>query len=139
MTLLLTLLLAGLSATTVQAGDDPLGHWRWERRVLVVAAPARTDPSFEAQERVLAADAGGLLERDLIVVEIVGDAVWASNGDTPEALALRARLDLPPDRFAVRLVGKDGRVKLAEDAPIALDRLFALIDSMPMRRREMSR
>ena len=139
MTLTLAFLLAGLFATTAHAEIDPLAHWRWERRVLVVAAPAQDDPAFQTQERVLAADPGGLLERDLVIVEIVGAAVWTSSGSPPEAGALQKRLDLPDDRFAVCLVGKDGGIKLTENGPVSLEQLFGLIDAMPMRKGEMGK
>jgi hypothetical protein len=35
------------------------------------------------------------------------------------------------------LVGKDGGVKLERSGPVSLSVIFALIDSMPMRQREM--
>ncbi len=40
---------------------------------------------------------------------------------------------------AAELVGKDGGVKLMSASPIAAATLFATIDAMPMRRREMGR
>ena len=40
--------------------------------------------------------------------------------------------------FRVRLVGKDGGVKLDRGEPVDIPTLFALIDAMPMRRAEMS-
>ena len=44
---------------------------------------------------------------------------------------------MKPDAFAVRLVGKDGGVKRSSDAIVDPAALYALIDSMPMRQREM--
>jgi hypothetical protein len=38
----------------------------------------------------------------------------------------------------VRLVGKDGGVKLDQSGPISAQALFALIDAMPMRKAEIS-
>jgi len=40
--------------------------------------------------------------------------------------------------FRVRLVGKDGSVKLDRGEPVGTTTLFSLIDAMPMRRAEMS-
>ena len=40
--------------------------------------------------------------------------------------------------FRVRLVGKDGGVKLDVGTPMTTDALFALIDAMPMRQDELS-
>jgi hypothetical protein len=42
----------------------------------------------------------------------------------------------PRRRQSVRLIGKDGGVKLDRDTPVAVAELFALIDAMPMRRAE---
>ena len=39
--------------------------------------------------------------------------------------------------FRVRLVGKDGGVRLDRDKPVSTSELFSLIDAMPMRRAEM--
>ena len=51
---------------------------------------------------------------------------------------------LAPERRAafwsgerILLVGKDGGVKLRSEEPVSIQRIFDLIDSMPMRRREM--
>ena len=47
------------------------------------------------------------------------------------------RYGVEPGRFAAVLVGKDGTVKHRSDKPVEPDGLYALIDEMPMRRREM--
>jgi hypothetical protein len=41
--------------------------------------------------------------------------------------------------FGVYLVGKDGGIKIAQTHVLRTDELFGLIDSMPMRQREMRR
>ena len=130
-----TLALAALLAAATTASAGPLDPWRWERRVLVVAAPDATDADLRVQRTLLAEDPQGLAERDLLVVEVTGDG--ADHG--LDAGALRSDLDLPDDAFAVRLVGKDGGVKLRADAPVPLAELYDLIDSMPMRQDEMRR
>jgi hypothetical protein len=40
--------------------------------------------------------------------------------------------------FRVRLVGKDGGVKLDRSTPMTIDELFTIIDAMPMRQDEVS-
>ena len=47
------------------------------------------------------------------------------------------RYGVEPGRFAAVLVGKYGTVKHRSDKPVEPDGLYALIDEMPMRRREM--
>ena len=47
------------------------------------------------------------------------------------------RQGFQPGGFKLVLVGKDGGVKLEQDAVLAPEELFAVIDRMPMRRNEM--
>ena len=56
-----------------------------------------------------------------------------------EAEQLRAETGIPAMGFALRLVGKDGGVKLARSKPVPMEEIYALIDTMPMRRSEMKR
>jgi len=41
--------------------------------------------------------------------------------------------------FRIRLIGKDGGVKMDRSSPVDTLTLFSLIDAMPMRQAEMSR
>lgn len=41
--------------------------------------------------------------------------------------------------FEVILIGLDGTIKLRQNKPVSTDKLFELIDSMPMRQREIQR
>ncbi len=45
----------------------------------------------------------------------------------------------PAAAFRIRLVGKDGGVKLDQSTLVEVPTLFSLIDAMPMRQAEMSR
>lgn len=124
---------AGLSLAALAIGPaaarDPLASLRGRTRVLVVSAPIEADPALAAQRLALASARTGLAERDLVVMEAVGEG--------PEATALRRRLDLPAGSFRAVLIGKDGGPKLDSAEPIPPQRLFSTIDAMPMRRDEM--
>lgn len=120
--------------------DLDLGALRWKNRVLVVSSPSGSDPSFRLQKRDLEANADGVLERDLMILEIlqqgesrVGDRLLSEKA----VQHLLRDLGVRPGLFQVLLIGKDGTVKLRSEAPVPVKDLFALIDSMPMRRREM--
>jgi Glu-tRNA(Gln) amidotransferase subunit E-like FAD-binding protein len=54
-----------------------------------------------------------------------------------ELAAMRHRFKVEPNDFLVILIGKDGQEKLDSRAPVTVDQLEKLIDSMPMRKREM--
>ena len=120
----------GLAAlATGAAAAGPLDAYRWRARVLVLSAPDAADAGLSAQRAALGAMRGGLAERDLVVLEAVGD--------TEAARALRTQLALPAGEFRAVLIGKDGGVKLTAAAPIPPKTLFATIDAMPMRWGEM--
>jgi hypothetical protein len=53
------------------------------------------------------------------------------------AKKIRSRFQISREGFEILLIGKDGTVKLRSDKPVSSEDLFALIDSMPMRKREM--
>jgi hypothetical protein len=50
---------------------------------------------------------------------------------------LRQRWQLPPNEWLVALVGKDGEVKASFTRVVDAGEIFALIDAMPMRQREL--
>ena len=124
MKIILTLSCAGLAAflaegcasgvASIEAGLPDLSAHQWRHRVLVIDTPSRESAEYLRQSAALAAASVGLQERH---VEIVTQTAKV---------------------FRVRLVGKDGGVKLDRSAPVDVPTLFALIDAMPMRRSEMS-
>ncbi|MEO0602488.1 MAG: DUF4174 domain-containing protein, partial [Myxococcota bacterium] len=66
-------------------------------------------------------------DRRLLIFEFPGD----------RASDLRRRFDVAPEAFAVILVGLDGGEKRREAEPLDAPGLFATIDAMPMRAREL--
>ena len=78
-------------------------------------------------ERETQAKAQKLDDRDMRVVRVIG----------AEDRTLRERYRVPVEEFRLLLIGKDGAVKRSEADAVALEEVFAQVDSMPMRRREM--
>lgn len=128
-----------LAATAGSAAAHQLDSYRWNRRLLVVFAPLRTDPRLSVQRGWLASAADGLAERDMTVIEVVRNAVSIDGQRSLEMNADHLRQDhrVTNVEFAAILIGKDGGEKLRRDAAIPVEDLFALIDSMPMRQHEM--
>ena len=95
---------------------------------LIIVVGRSDDPRVIQQHAALKHDVAALSERDALMQDI-----------TPEA-ARRERPELGVDAqaaFEVLLIGKDGEVKLRRAKPVAVSELTALIDTMPMRQREM--
>ena len=124
MKIILTLSWAGLAATLSEgcavapsaglALPDLAAH-QWRHRVLVIDTPSRESSDYRRQSAALDAVSAGIRERDLHLV-----------------------MQTEAPTFRVRLVGKDGGVKLDQSGPISAQALFALIDAMPMRKAEIS-
>jgi len=118
-----------------------LEQHRWTNRVLVVSAPDGDDGELQKVQNDLASQREAFADRDMLLVTLLGSGT-STAGDreltAAEADAARAALDVPAGSFALRLIGKDGSVKLTENAAVPVQEIFALIDTMPMRQREMS-
>jgi hypothetical protein len=84
-------------------------------RTLYAYAPTASDPALLRQRSLLAPAHASMVERDLILTEIIGKR----------------------PHFEAVLVGKDGGEKFHSSVPLTPDRLFEIIDALPMRREEM--
>ena len=141
------LLLGGLTALMSTASgctthdSAPNERWftdqRWSHRMLVCT---NVNPGASTQSALLEEHEAALIDRDLLVIQVGSNhaqLLAGSAGELPGATAFRERFDLPENAFEVVLVGKDGRVKERRIEPMNPDELWAIIDAMPMRMREM--
>ncbi|HEU0066935.1 MAG TPA: DUF4174 domain-containing protein [Sphingomonas sp.] len=109
----------------------PIAEMRWNKRILLIAAPRADDPGIVAQRRALSGWDREARERDLAIVTVIGERVA---GSADNAASLRKAHRLPRDRFVAILIGKDGGEKMRSATPIAAETLADTIDAMPMRR-----
>jgi hypothetical protein len=150
MTLATLALLAVMMPFTSQSPPvepDPLSTYRWTHRLLVLHVPDTKQgrATLAAFRTALDDQMTDVLDRDLLIVP-VGDLPHAGNVlrlavhlDALERLAVRRRLGLHGPIAQLVLIGKDGGVKTRQSGAVDLPGLFALIDSMPMRRVEAQR
>lgn len=118
-------------AIAMPAKADPLAGLRWKSRVLVLVAPSSQDDELRAQRRNLEAASGGMFERNIVLMEAVGDG--------QQARQLRKRLATDGNEFRVFLVGKDGNTAFSSNDPLIARDIFGRIDAMPMRRDELQK
>lgn len=127
-----------LDKVSVYAASEAfsLSQLRWKRRVVVLSAADGSDKHLKRQLDELAAATAEADERDLAVVtlldkgsSLVDDRVLAPG----QVAALRRSLGIEAGAFALKLVGKDGSVKMSRGAYTPMEEIFALIDTMPMR------
>jgi hypothetical protein len=130
-----------VEVTPMSAGETALAGYRWQNRVLLVFAPDVDSTLYLRQQEMLLDAKPGLNERDVVVISVLKDIV--STKERPDAPVapddLRDAYDVLPHDFRVVLIGRDGGVKLRQDEPVLAADLFALIDSMPMRKEAMGR
>ena len=122
--------------------DADLSDLRWKNRVLIVFAPAASNPARISMQRAVSDRQADVEDRDLVFIEIIGrDIGRVNNTPLPEEAnpQFRDRFRVDLDTFRVYLIGKDGTVKLQEDEDVQLSAIFARIDTMPMRRQEMKK
>ena len=118
-----------------------LKQFQWQKRVLVISAPDDDNDDLQAQQNELALTPGEFADRDMVLVTLLDDAASRADGRAltrEDVAAVRDDLQIGPGSFALRLVGKDGSVKLSSDTATAMTEIYILIDGMPMRQRERS-
>jgi hypothetical protein len=147
----LAILLLALVPALALAQDAPsLASLKDKNRVLLIFAPSGQSPDFQHQLDILSKHPYDLRDRDLILLPVVTSAnppITASTlrvahppvASQTDQIDLRHRFHVAPDQFTVILIGKDGGEKLRQHTPIAIDKLNATIDAMPMRQNEMRR
>ncbi|CAD7845965.1 MAG: hypothetical protein [Olavius algarvensis Gamma 3 endosymbiont] len=132
-----------LAAFEVQSADAEqlMTGLAWEKRVLLIFAPDAQAKLLQRQDAVIAAVRAEMIERDMAVIRVSAAGRLSIDGVSHDdaSASFYRRFGTARDRFRVMLVGKDGTVKLDRHGVVSTAELFALIDSMPMRRYEMLR
>lgn len=119
-----------------------IDDYQWKNRPVFVFAPSEGGNRYNAQLRQFQGRGDGLEDRDIVLFLLPMQGNRSVDGSSLSNEAsdfLWERFQVPREQFAVLLVGKDGGVKLRSDEPVSAQRLFDLIDSMPMRQQEMRR
>ena len=136
-----------LTLDSVQAYADTeelftLDRYRWQKRVLLINAGDDDDVEFVLQARDNNASLDEFEARDMVLVRLL-DSPNATAGQralsSREVEAIRASQGLSANDFCVVLLGKDGGVKMKRSSVTPMHDIYALIDTMPMRRQEMRR
>jgi hypothetical protein len=117
---------------------EPLAHYRWKNRLLVVFASEAADKQLQAQSEHVAANEAGFHDRDLLQFTVLPNQVQGPEQHSAAvAKQLRQHYKVAKGEFVVLLIGKDGTVKLRKNEPVSMQEIFKLIDTMPMRKAEM--
>jgi hypothetical protein len=144
---ILTILLLFLGQAAVhdalsQGGNlMDLDVYRWKNRLLMVFSSSPDDSNYQSLIKEIQDQQNGLRDRQLLVFEIFekGESRFGDTVLKKEAIDfLRRKFSVGQGSFLVILMGKDGEEKLRrQNQKVSLTEIFAVIDGMPMRQREM--
>ena len=119
-----------------------LGALRWKNRILLTFAPDQHGSGVAEALNSLDRNIEAFIDRDMIHVQVyargasrAGEALLSSKDQN----ILRNTFGINPTETVFILIGKDGGEKWRQKEKMQVEDVFALIDSMPMRRQEMRR
>lgn len=119
---------AVLLAASATASVDVLRDYLWTNRVIVTFSTNESTPERLLLIKQIAQYPCEFRKRDLVHIDLISGSV--------DYQSLSQRFAMEGKDFKLVLIGKDGKIKLQATA-VALEDIFALIDTMPMRKKEM--
>ena len=109
-----------------------LEAYKWEKRLLLLFAPALENTELVRQQEMIRKGRPGIAERQIEVLEVVpGGNASAMRED------LLRKFGVEAGSYTLLLLGKDGQEKYRSQKAVPLEEVFRIIDQMPMRRQEM--
>ena len=128
-----------LAAAADQSVADVMGEFAWEKRQILLFAPDVQDERYQEFLAIEDNQSDALNDRRLQTWHLVPDQPVRLGDVQYDDLSVedfQAEYAVSADEFSVILIGYDQGEKLRQDK-VDLERLFAEIDQMPMRVREM--
>tara|TARA_Y100000589_G_scaffold72797_1_gene65789 strand:+ start:3545 stop:4009 length:465 start_codon:yes stop_codon:yes gene_type:complete len=136
-------LLAGTSISMLLpncAFGSGLQKFEWNSRLIILFSPSLRNNDLNSQTKDLKTFIDGVVERHIRIITAVGRGPVKVDGlidTTLNASKLRSEYRVLKKQFSIILVGKDGDEKGRWLRPVKLEKLFDLIDEMPMRINEI--
>jgi len=137
--LAVAILTASAVLAPAAAAAAELGDYLWQRRPLLLFAPAESDSRLVETVRRIEASRCDFADRDMVLGLIVAEGTSALDGqvvDTSQAKRLLSEFGIAANTFSAVLIGKDGGEKLRVNDVPDLPTIYAVIDGMPMRSAE---
>ena len=119
-----------------------LEGFKWNQRVLLVISEDHTSELLQEQLDELQQQSEGMKERKLVVCILHPDKYGILNDDAILWVDYAELYNMyNPDNIAFKteLIGLDGGTKLQTTELLTTEKLFAILDGMPMRQRELKK
>jgi len=119
-----------------------LQQYQWENRIIVVYSNETEVDLVSKQLKLLTKESNKLSERKLMVIQAHKNqyrTIFPENSEWVSS-SLKDKLKISVEtEFEVFLLGLDGGIKLRQQEIVQTEKLFSLIDGMPMRKAEIRR
>ncbi len=127
--------------STILGSAQRLSKHQWENRLVIVLTEDANNSIFKNQLAEFKKDLDGLNERKLVIYQATPSAykTGLKGNKWEKSVQLYNKYKKTDAAFEVVLLGLDGGVKLQQSKLLSNKKLFATIDVMPMRRREIER
>jgi hypothetical protein len=134
---LFSIVVFALMSSKIIAQD--LDVYQWKNRIILLKSNTFESDWLQAQLKRLNADRTQLEEREVLLLVITDDLVYNDRKQIMDLSAdtIISTYDLS-DFNGLILIGKDGGLKLKEAFIVNPKEIFSLIDSMPMRKTEIT-
>ena len=109
---------------------NTLNKYLWEKRIILIFSKHKDISLFKEQKNQFSNLQDEANERDLVFIEIFKDK-------NAKYESLQDKFNPNSSDFKIILIGKDGGIKLNSSTVVTHEKIFSLIDSMPMRQMEM--
>ena len=130
--------LGGVGRSASAQSAKTLRDYLWQHRILLLFSPSADHMLLQQQVDLWQANVAGLNERDILIFHVFPDQVKGADawdGEAPQKL--RQQYQVESHEFCVILIGKDGSEKMRTYELLPQKELYAVVDAMPMRQREM--
>ena len=107
-----------------------LKDYLWKNRVIITFSASLKEPERLALQKQMEENACAFTDRNLVHIDLL------QGSEEFDEMSQHLSTAVSSSSFQLLLLGKDGGVKL-RSSTASLEDIFSLIDTMPMRRREM--
>lgn len=116
-----------------------LKEHQWKNRLVLIISKDLTLDIFKRQSVTLASKTEELKQRKIIVYKIISENYQFeySNKNIIQNDKIFKKYNKADSIFKIILIGLDGGIKLEQTEFLSTEKLFAVIDGMPMRRSEI--
>ncbi len=136
------ILLTLFSFFMVNVNAQNLSKHQWKNRLILILVDDATQLELQAQLTEFRTHSAGMKERKLVVYQVQSNQFkrgLSADNEWINSNKLYQKYKSDDSPFEVVLIGLDGGVKLTQNNILTCEKLFAIIDAMPMRRRELRR